>query len=109
MARAGYNPMDLARMFQTLEKREGTGDDWLRNHPNPGKRQERISREAKNLKIAGGRRGSQSSKFAQIQSSLKGMPSARTISQIKKSGNTNPNAKSSAARHAGDFSHSNKC
>src|SRR5690349_12816173 len=47
MARAGYDPMDLARMFETIEKEGGNGGpEWLSSHPNPGNRQERIAEEA---------------------------------------------------------------
>ena len=37
MARAGYDPRDLARMFETIQK-EGNGapPQWLSSHPNPG-------------------------------------------------------------------------
>ena len=47
LARAGYDPMDLARMFETIEKQGGGGGpEWLSSHPNPGNRQERIAQEA---------------------------------------------------------------
>ena len=92
LARAGYDPMDLARMFETIEKQGGSGGpEWLSSHPNPGNRQERISQEAGKLNVADGGRRSQSAEFSQIQSSLKRMPPARTMSEIEKSGNTNPN------------------
>ena len=36
LARAGYDPMDLARMFQTIEQQGGSqGPEWLSSHPNP--------------------------------------------------------------------------
>jgi hypothetical protein len=93
LARAGYDPMDLARMFETIEKQGGgSGPEWLSSHPNPGNRQERISQEAAKLNIVDGGRSSQSAEFSQIQSSLKRMPPARTMSDIEKSRNTNPNS-----------------
>jgi len=92
LARAGYDPMDLARMFETIEKQGGGGGpEWLSSHPNPGNRHERISQEAGKLRIADGGRRSQSAEFSHIQSLLKQMPPARTMSEITKSGNTNPN------------------
>ena len=92
MARAGYDPMDLARMFETIEKQGGSsGPEWLSSHPNPGNREERISQEAGQLKVANGGRRSQSAEFTQIQSSLKRMPPAQTMSEIAKSGDRNPN------------------
>jgi hypothetical protein len=104
LARAGYDPMDLARMFETIEKQGGSGGpEWLSSHPNPGNREERISQEAGKLRIADGGRRSQSPEFSQIQSSLKRMPPARTISEIERSGNTNPNTDTgSASRYPSD-------
>src|SRR5262245_4603723 len=47
LARAGYDPMDLARMFETIEREGGSnGPEWLSSHPNPGNRYARISEEA---------------------------------------------------------------
>ncbi len=52
MARAGYDPRDLARMFQTIEAQGGSsGPEWLSSHPNPGNRYERINQEAAMLRI----------------------------------------------------------
>jgi hypothetical protein len=104
LARAGYDPMDLARMFETIEKQGGSsGPEWLSSHPNPGNREQRISQEAAKLKIADGGRRSQSPEFSQIQSSLKRMPPARTMSEIEKSGNANPNTNTgSTSRYPGD-------
>src|SRR4249919_1988576 len=40
MARAGYDPRDLAHMFETIgkESKGGSGPQWLSSHPNPGNR-----------------------------------------------------------------------
>ena len=40
MARAGYDPRDLANMFRTIEQQGGrsSGPEWLSSHPNPGNR-----------------------------------------------------------------------
>src|SRR5262249_356179 len=57
LARAGYDPMDLARMFETIEKQGGSrGPEWLSSHPNPGNREQRISQEAAKLRVAANRR-----------------------------------------------------
>ncbi len=91
LARAGYDPMDLARMFQTIEKEGGSsGPEWLSSHPNPGNREERIAQEARLLKIAPARRGS-SGDFSAIQASLRRLPPTRTMSEIS-SGNTRPDS-----------------
>src|SRR5262249_21869461 len=46
MARAGYDPIDMANMFRTIEKQGGSGGpQWLSDHPNPGNRIEYITQE----------------------------------------------------------------
>src|SRR5215510_1763778 len=56
MARAGYDPHDLAHMFQTIENTyKGSGGDqpqWMSDHPNPGNRTVYINQEADMLKVA---------------------------------------------------------
>ena len=55
MARAGYNPLDLMHMFQTIEKQGGGGvPQFLSDHPNPGNREAYITEEA----VASANRGS---------------------------------------------------
>jgi adenylylsulfate kinase len=52
MASAGYDPMDMANMFRTIEERSASGGpEWLSSHPNPGNRYEAISREAIALNV----------------------------------------------------------
>src|SRR6188768_419647 len=47
MARAGYDPRDMANMFKTIEAKSGSsGPEWLSDHPNPGNRYQRITQEA---------------------------------------------------------------
>jgi beta-barrel assembly-enhancing protease len=87
MARAGYDPMDLAKMFQTIEQQGGSGGpEWLSSHPNPGNRNARISEESKKLTIAPSGRNGQSAEFRQVQDALKKMPPAPTSAEIAKSG-----------------------
>ena len=53
MARAGYDPRDLAHMFETIQKQGGGGGpEWLSSHPNPGNRTQYINAEAAQLRIA---------------------------------------------------------
>jgi beta-barrel assembly-enhancing protease len=56
MARAGYDPRDLAHMFETIERQmQGSGStdpQWLSDHPNPGNRTQYINKEASLLTIA---------------------------------------------------------
>jgi hypothetical protein len=52
MARAGYDPRDMANMFKTLEKQGGSGGpQWLSDHPNPGDRYTYINNEAQSLRV----------------------------------------------------------
>ena len=56
MARAGYDPLALARMFETIERASqstgGSGPQWLNSHPNPGNRTQYITKEAEALSVA---------------------------------------------------------
>jgi Peptidase family M48 len=52
MAAAGYDPLEMASMFKTIEKQGGPGGpQWLSDHPNPGDRYEYITREAHVLDV----------------------------------------------------------
>lgn len=83
MANAGYDPHDLANMFQTIEAQGGgRAPQWLSDHPNPGNRYQYINQEAARLpvspnpiKITQG--------FSRTQEKLRSMPRARSMSQIE--------------------------
>ena len=95
MARAGYDPRDLARMFETIEKQgRNNGPEWLSSHPNPGNREQHINEEAAKLRVVGGGRRSESAEFSRIQTSLKRMSPAPSMADIAKS-RPNPNTGSS--------------
>ncbi|HEY8203453.1 MAG TPA: M48 family metallopeptidase, partial [Pyrinomonadaceae bacterium] len=51
MANAGYDPRDLANMFQTIERQGGGGGGWFSDHPSPANRYERINQEAQYLQV----------------------------------------------------------
>ena len=54
MARAGYDPRDMANMFQTIARRSGNGGpEWLSDHPSPANRYAAINREAELLRGRG--------------------------------------------------------
>src|SRR6185503_13460246 len=39
LARAGYDPREMANMFKTIEREGGGGGpEWMSSHPNPGNR-----------------------------------------------------------------------
>lgn len=48
MYKSGYNPMELARFFETLAKQGGSPPQFLSDHPNPGNRSAAISKEIRN-------------------------------------------------------------
>jgi predicted Zn-dependent protease len=54
MARAGYDPRQMANMFRTIQQRGGgQGPEWLSDHPDPGNRYAAINREAATLRVTG--------------------------------------------------------
>ena len=82
LARAGYDPREMANMFKTIEAEGGSrGPQWLSSHPNPGNRYEAINREAGQLRVQG---KAASGEFGSIQARLRGMPPAYTAEQIAK-------------------------
>src|SRR5687767_7925248 len=54
LARAGYDPREMANMFRTIEQEGGRGGpEWMSSHPNPGNRYNAIVAEAKTLRVQG--------------------------------------------------------
>ena len=91
MARAGYDPRDLAQMFRKIESEGGRGGpEWLSDHPNPGNRYQYIMQEAAMLRVAPGA-GRDSAQFHQVQARLRGYPRAPTMEEIARSGQRYPN------------------
>src|SRR5215216_2128986 len=88
MARAGYDPRDLANMFRTIEQQGGGGGGFLSDHPSPSDRFARINREAQQLRVTGGRGDSR--EFARVQERLRGYQRAPTMAEIQRSGQRNP-------------------
>ena len=53
MADAGYDPRDLANMFQTIASQGGgRGPEFLSSHPDPGNRYQKINQEAGYLNVS---------------------------------------------------------
>jgi hypothetical protein len=91
MARAGYNPLDLARVFQAIEKEGGSGmPQFLSDHPNPGNRQAYIAEEASHVRVEG--RGGDAQEFARVRSELRGMPQAPTMEEVARRGKPTNNS-----------------
>ena len=83
LARAGYDPRDMANMFKTIEKQGGSGGpQWLSDHPNPGNRYEYITREAQLLRVDNPVRDTRS--FDQVKAHLRQLPPAPTTEQATK-------------------------
>jgi Zn-dependent protease with chaperone function len=89
LARAGYDPREMANMFKTIEAEGGSrGPEWLSSHPNPGNRYNAINKEAATLRIEG---NANTGQFQEIQARLASMPPAYTAEQIAKGqARTNP-------------------
>jgi len=80
MAAAGYNPLEMASMFKTIEKQGGSGGpQWLSDHPNPGDRYEYITREAQSLQVRDVVRDTRA--FTQVQERLRRMAAAPTTEE----------------------------
>jgi beta-barrel assembly-enhancing protease len=79
MARAGYDPREMAHMFQTIEKQGSSGPEFLSDHPNPGNRVQAINREAEMLRVEG---RATTGELPNIQARLNQMPQAPTTEQV---------------------------
>lgn len=92
MARAGYDPRDLAHMFETIQKQGGNGGpEWLSSHPNPGNRTQYINQEASQLRI--GQRPSDQG-FQQARSRLSQLGPARTMAEVERGGGSSGGGRS---------------
>ena len=85
MARAGYDPRDMANMFRTIEKESGRGGpQWLSDHPNPGNRYEYITEEARSLRVENPIRDTRA--FERVQAHLRSLPKAPTTEEVMRTG-----------------------
>ncbi len=81
MAGAGYDPRQMAEMFQTLERTSGPGGpEFLSSHPNPGNRYAAIEREAGALGARGG--DTDTASFLRIKSRLADMKPAPSTAEV---------------------------
>jgi Zn-dependent protease with chaperone function len=84
MARAGYDPRDMANMFKTIEQTAGkSGPEWLSDHPNPGNRSEYIAEEARSLRVENV--SNDSGKFDRVKAHLQSLPKAPTSQEAARS------------------------
>ena len=80
MARAGYDPRALGRMFETIERESkggGGGPQWMSSHPNPGNRTQYINKEADLLTIAS---RADEREFEPIKAAFASLPAPRSMS-----------------------------
>ena len=90
MAKAGYDPRALARMFETIERESqasggGAGTpQWMSSHPNPGNRSQYITSEAAMLTIA---TPADMSQFTTIKPTFAALPPAKSMADLAKAGN----------------------
>ena len=81
MARAGYDPRQMANMFRTIQQQGGNrGPEFLSDHPDPGNRYDAIVREAGSLRIAGA--ANTGPAFDSVRSRLAQMPPAPTTQRV---------------------------
>jgi hypothetical protein len=100
MARAGYDPRDLARMFETIQKQGGgSPPQWLSSHPNPGNRTQYINAEAQQLRIAA---RPDTGGFQQTRSRLGSLPPARTMAEVERGGGRNGEAAPASVGRVGE-------
>lgn len=101
MARAGYDPRDMANMFKTIEAQGGGAGmpEWLSDHPDPGNRYAYISQEAQALRVVNPVRETRG--FEQAQSRLRQMSPAPTTAEASRNAENRPRGTSGTATGLG--------
>jgi hypothetical protein len=100
MADAGFDPREMASMFQTIARQGGSGGpEFLSSHPDPGNRAAAIQKEAALLQVRNPVRDTRA--FSTVQARLKQMPAAPTTEQATRTGagrTTSPSTSGSGGR-----------
>lgn len=98
MAAAGYDPRDLANMFQTIANQSrGGGPEWLSSHPDPGNRFQKINQEAARLDVSSNPI-KLTRDFSRVKERMQSLPPAPTMAQLEQAykngggGSANPTA-----------------
>jgi Zn-dependent protease with chaperone function len=103
MARAGYDPRDMANMFKTIEAQGGSGaPQWMSGHPDPGNRYSYINKEAQSLRVQNPVRDTNG--FQSAQARLRQMSPAPSTEQATKANAGNRRPEDGSARPAGRIS-----
>ena len=99
MARAGYDPRDLARMFETIQAQSkgSGGPQWMSSHPNPGNRSAYIAQEASKLTVAA---APSARDFTGVKRQLASLPPAKSMADLARNtgGGGGDNAPASVGR-----------
>jgi beta-barrel assembly-enhancing protease len=89
LARAGYDPRDLATMFQRIQQQGGgSSGGFLSSHPSPSNRYARINQEAQYLRVENPIRDTR--EFDRVKAKLRGYGTAPTMAEIARSGQRYP-------------------
>jgi Zn-dependent protease with chaperone function len=101
MARAGYDPRDLARMFETIEReaKGNTPPQWLSSHPNPGNRSQYIQAEAAKLTIAA---RPDPAGFNAAKARFASLPAAKSMTDTTRAGGGNSNGEAASVGTVGE-------
>jgi Zn-dependent protease with chaperone function len=102
MARAGYDPRALGKMFETIaaeSRGSGGSPQWLSSHPDPGNRTVYINQEAATLTVAA---AADASGFAPVKTSFAALPPAKSMGELAraKAGST-PGGETAAVEAVG--------
>jgi hypothetical protein len=89
MANAGYDPRELANMFQTIQRQGGGGGGFFSDHPSPANRYQRINQEAQYLQVRNVSHDNR--EFIAVNERLRGYGRAPTMAEIQRSGQRYPN------------------
>jgi Zn-dependent protease with chaperone function len=89
MANAGYDPRELANMFQTIQRQGGGGGGFFSDHPSPANRYQRINQEAQYLQVRNVSHDNRA--FLAVNERLRSYGRAPTMAEIQRSGQRNPN------------------
>ena len=101
MARAGYDPRDLGRMFETIQRQSkgGGGPEWMSSHPDPGNRSTYIAKEAAMLRV--GPRPS-TVDFQQVRREFASLPPAKSMSEMARGGSGGGGASTESVGRVGE-------
>jgi predicted Zn-dependent protease len=89
MANAGYDPLDLANMFRTIQAQGSGGGGFFSDHPSPSDRYARINQEAQYLRV--NNTGTDNREFLAIKSRLRGSQRAPSMAEIAQGGRRSRN------------------